>query len=164
MNKILFKFLNKKYYMVDRRFSFFDLDRIFRIIEEQMRRSLENARRIFEDYEIEEYPGFKTPLADIVDEGDRYIIEVEIPGVKKEDIEVYTYDNKLEIIAKRKLERREEREGYIKIEIGYSGFRRSFTLHEDADMDKIKAKYENGVLRIEIPKKEGFARRRINIE
>ena len=145
----------------------FDIDRVFETIEEQIRRSLEFTRKLFERTGTSEefFEGYRTPLADIIDEGDKYVIEVELPGLNKEDIEVYAYDNVLEIIAKRKIERKEEKEGIVRLERAYSGFRRVFTLPTDADIDKIKAKYENGLLIIEIPKREEYpGRKKINIE
>jgi len=150
-----------------RKFEPFDMDRIFETIEEQIRRSLEFTRRLFEKHNTPEdfFEGYRTPLADIIDEGDKYIIEVELPGLRKEDIEIYTYNNILEIIAKRKVERKEEKEGVVRMERVYSGFRRAFTLPTDADIDKIKAKYENGLLIIEIPKSgEHPGRKKINVE
>ncbi|HIP66941.1 MAG TPA: Hsp20/alpha crystallin family protein [Candidatus Nanopusillus sp.] len=150
-----------------RKFYPFDVDRIFEIVEEQVRRSLEFTKRIFEKHGMPEefFEGYRVPLVDILDEGDKYIIEVELPGLRKEDIEIYTYDNILEIIAKRKIERKEEEEGIIRLERAYSGFRRAFTLPTDADVDKIKAKYENGLLIIEIPKRgESSGRKKVDVE
>jgi len=146
----------------------FEIDSIFDRVEEQFRRSMDKVRELIETYlpgeEITE-SGYRTPLADIVDEGDKYVIEVELPGLRKEDIEIYTYDHTIEVVARRKIERREEREGFLRLERAYAGFRRVFTLPIDADIENIKAKYENGLLRIEVPKRgEEKGRRKVNIE
>ncbi len=146
---------------------YYDIDDLFDLIEAQIRRSLEMTKRMFDRFSGiggEMFEGFAEPLADIIDEGDKYVIEVDLPGFRKEDITINAYNHTLEIIAKRRAEVRKEQEGVIRMERVYSGFRRIFTLPEDADMDKIKAKYENGVLRIEVGKREGVHRRRINIE
>jgi len=142
-----------------------DVDSLFDLIEEQIRRSIEFARRMFGGYEplFEEVEEYRVPLMDMVDEGDKYVMEIELPGMDKKDIMIFTRDHSLEIIAKRKLEKREEKEGYIRMERAYSGFRRVISLPLDADVEKIKAKYENGVLRIEIPKK-AEAGKKIEIE
>jgi HSP20 family protein len=146
----------------------FEMDTIFDRIEEQFRRSMEKLRDLIEMYipseEIVEGE-FRTPLADIIDEGDKYVIEVELPGMSKEDIEIYTYDHTLEIVARRKAERKIEKEGVLRLERAYAGFRRVFSLPLDADPENIKAKYENGLLRIEVGKKgEEKGRRRVSIE
>ena len=142
-----------------------DVDSLFDLLENQIRRSLEFARRMLDKYELplEEMEEYRIPLTDIIDEGDRYVIEVELPGMDKKDIQIFTRDHILEIVARRKFEKREEKEGYIRMERSYSGFRRAIELPLDADTEKIKAKYENGVLRIEIFKK-AEAGRRIEIE
>ena len=146
----------------------FEFDTIFDRIEEQFRKSMEKLREMIETYVPREAwfeEGFRTPLADIIDEGDKYVIEVELPGMSKEDIEIYTYDNTLEVIARRKFERRVEKEGVLRMERAYTGFRRVFPLPRDADPEKIKAKYENGVLRIEVGKRgEEKGRKKVNIE
>ena len=146
----------------------FEIDSIFDRVEEQFRRSMEKVRELVESYlpgeEIEE-GGFRTPLADMIDEGDKYVIEIELPGLNKEDIDIYTYDHTIEVVARRKMERRVEREGFLRLERAYAGFRRVFTLPLDADLENIRAKYENGLLRIEVGKKgEDKGRRKVNVE
>jgi len=136
---------------------------IFRIIEENIRRSLEESRRIFEGLYSTAQEEFLEALADIIDEGDKYVIEIDLPGVDKKDIIINVFDNTLEIKAEKKTGIEERRAGVIRKERRYLGFYKSIKLPEDADINKIKAKYENGVLRIEIGKKEGY-RRKIEVE
>jgi len=90
---------------------------------------------------------------ELVDEGDKYVIEMELPGVDKKDIEVNVRDHLLEIVIKKKEKMEKEEEGYYISKRYYSGFREVITLPADADENKIKAKYNNGILRIEIDKK-----------
>ena len=83
-----------------------------------------------------------------------YYIEVDLPGVKKEDINVEVKDNILVISGERKFKKEEEDKGYKRVESFFGKFERRFTLPADADPEKIEAKVEDGVLHITIPKVE----------
>jgi len=107
---------------------------------------------------------YEVPAVDVVDEGDKYLVEIDLPGVDKKDINVTLVDHHLKIVASRKIEKEEKDENYIMSERVFSGYRRIIPLPEDADENSIKAKYENGVLRIEIGKKPGHEGKKINLE
>ena len=83
-----------------------------------------------------------------------YYVEVDLPGVKKEDINVEVKDNILTISGERKFKKEEEDKGYKRVESFFGKFERSFTLPADADADKIEASVEDGVLKLTIPKIE----------
>ena len=83
-----------------------------------------------------------------------YYIEVDLPGVKKEDINVEVKDNILIISGERKFKKEEEDKGYKRVESFFGKFERRFTLPADADPERIEAKVEDGVLYITIPKVE----------
>ncbi len=83
-----------------------------------------------------------------------YYVEVDLPGVKKDDINVEVKDNILTISGERKFKKEEKDEGYIRTESFFGKFERRFTLPSDADAQKIEAKAEDGVLYITIPKIE----------
>ena len=83
-----------------------------------------------------------------------YYIEVDLPGVKKEDINIEVKDNVLVISGERKFKKEEEDKGYKRVESFFGKFERRFTLPADADVEKIEAKVEDGVLRLTIPKVE----------
>ncbi len=83
-----------------------------------------------------------------------YYIEVDLPGVKKEDINVEVKDNILVISGERKFKKEEEDKGYKRVESFFGKFERRFTLPADADPERIEAKVEDGVLYITIPKIE----------
>ena len=83
---------------------------------------------------------------------DAYYIEVDLPGVKKEDIDIKVDENVLTISGVRKLKEEQKEEEFYKVESMYGKFERSFSLPEDADVDNIEAHSENGVLEIKIPK------------
>ena len=93
-----------------------------------------------------------------------YHLEIDLPGVKKENIEISVNDGILTISGERKLEKKEEKENYTRIESFFGRFERSFKLPPDADLDNIEAKYEDGVLKIFIPKKQKPAGKKIEIK
>ncbi len=83
-----------------------------------------------------------------------YYVEIDLPGVKKEDINIEVKDNVITVSGERKFKKTEEDKGYKRVESFFGKFERSFTLPADADAEKIEAKVEDGVLLITIPKVE----------
>ncbi len=83
---------------------------------------------------------------------DAYYIELDLPGIRKEDIEITTEDNILTISGERKRKEEAKEEEYYKMESLYGKFVRSFTLPEKVDVEKIHAESKNGVLEVVIPK------------
>lgn len=104
------------------------------------------------------------PRTDIVEEKGGYLIEVDLPGLRKEDIKVSIQDNHLEVTGQRNLERKEEQEGYKRLERAYGLFRRSFHLPKGTDPSKIESAYENGVLAVRVPKSEAATARQIEVK
>lgn len=95
---------------------------------------------------------FKT---DIKDEGDHYILEADLPGFEKNDIKLDISGDVLVINAERKSEHKEEdkKKKYIRCERSYGKYSREFDV-SGVETDNIKAKYENGVLTLVLPKKQ----------
>ena len=93
---------------------------------------------------------FKT---DIKETPEEYIVHAELPGVKKEDIKVDYNNNYLTISATRNNESEEKKDNYIRRERSYGSVSRGFYI-SNVNKDSIKAKFDNGVLNIELPKKE----------
>ncbi len=83
---------------------------------------------------------------------DAYYVEIDLPGIKKEDIEITTEDNVLTISGERKMKDEVKENDYYKIESAYGKFSRSFTLPEKVDVEKIEAESKDGVLEVVIPK------------
>ncbi|MDR1262204.1 MAG: Hsp20/alpha crystallin family protein [Oscillospiraceae bacterium] len=96
--------------------------------------------------------GFRSGFqVDVRDDGDKYVMEAELPGLKQEDIELTVDNDVLTISAQRKNERREEKENYLYCERRSGRFQRSFTL-DGVNQDQINAKYQDGVLTLLMPK------------
>ena len=83
-----------------------------------------------------------------------YHVEVDLPGVKKEDISVDIKDNILTISGERQTKEEVKEDDYYKVESSYGKFERSFTLPENVDSENIHAETEDGVLEVVIPKLE----------
>ena len=83
---------------------------------------------------------------------DAYYIEIDLPGIKKEDIEITTEDNVLTISGERKYKDEVKEDDYYKVESRYGKFSRSFTLPEKIDVENIHAESRDGVLEVVIPK------------
>lgn len=81
-----------------------------------------------------------------------YHVELDLPGIKKEDIEITTEDNVLTISGERKLKDEAKEEDYYRVESVYGKFSRSFTLPEKIDVENIHAESSDGVLEVIIPK------------
>ena len=83
-----------------------------------------------------------------------YHIEVDLPGIKKEDIDISIEDKTLVISGERKFKEELKEENYYKIESTFGKFSRSFTIPENVDIENIHAESKDGVLEVIIPKLE----------
>jgi HSP20 family protein len=105
-----------------------------------------------------------TPAVDIRESDNAFVIVADIPGVDPKDIDVHMENGMLTIKGERETEKKEEKEGYKRVERQYGSFYRRFSLPDTADAEKIAAKCKNGVVEITIPKKEAVQPRKISVE
>jgi len=96
--------------------------------------------------------GPRVPAVDVKDAGEEYVIEAELPGMKKEDVEIEIVEGGIRISASKKEEKEERGEGYLRRERGFLSFSRQLPLPENTDTDKVEAKLLDGVLQVNIPK------------
>jgi HSP20 family protein len=94
------------------------------------------------------------PAVNIKENENGFEVEMAVPGMVKEDFKINLDKNVLCISSEKKLENERTESNYSKREFSYQSFSRSFTLPQSADESNIKAKYENGILFVSIPKKE----------
>ena len=94
--------------------------------------------------------GFGT---DIIDDGNQYRLEADLPGFKKEDIHVDVNGDRLTISAERKNESEDNKDGYIRRERSYGSYSRTFDISQ-INADAITGDYSDGVLKLVLPKKE----------
>jgi HSP20 family protein len=105
----------------------------------------------------------KMPAINMKDEGNQYVIEAEMPGLRDEDVEIEVHGGQLTIKGEQKQESKKEGEHMYIEERSYGSFYRTVTLPQDANLDHITADYENGLLIITIPKDPEKEPKRIKI-
>ncbi len=108
--------------------------------------------------ELATFDAFKT---DVIDQGDKYLLQAELPGFDKSDINIDLKDNLLTISASHKEEKDEEyKKKYIRRERYYSSYSRSFRVN-DVEAGDIDASYNNGILEVSFPKKDLTAKEEV---
>lgn len=95
----------------------------------------------------------RTPLCDLVDKGDRYELQVEVPGIEKEKIDMKATRHAIEISGEQTEKTEERGKNYVYNERSYRSFQRRVPIPEEIVPSKVNAKMANGVLNIEMPKK-----------
>jgi HSP20 family protein len=94
------------------------------------------------------------PAVNITEQKDDYLVSLAAPGLKKEDFKIDVDGNMLTINSEKEDSREEKDKKFTRKEYSYSSFSRSFTLPEEINKEKIEAKYEDGVLKISLPRRE----------
>ncbi|MGB8453252.1 MAG: Hsp20/alpha crystallin family protein [Anaerocolumna sp.] len=102
---------------------------------------------------------------DVIDKGDHYLLQAELPGFKKEDINIDLDNDALRISASHKEEIKEEKDNFIRQERHYNSYMRSFNV-SGISKENISAAYNNGILELKLPKDntEGVEPKRIEIQ
>jgi HSP20 family protein len=102
---------------------------------------------------------------DVKEDDKAYTVHAEMPGVKKEDIQISIDGNQVSIAAEVRKEREEKQgEKVLRSERYYGRVYRAFTLGQDVDQERAQAKYDNGVLELTLPKKAAAATRRLAVQ
>jgi HSP20 family protein len=104
-----------------------------------------------------------SPTFDVTEDKDSYLFKADVPGVKKEDLEISTTGNRLQISGKREAEKETKSETVYTFEREFGSFVRSFTLPEGADLEHAKSELKDGVLTLVIPKLSGSQAKKIPI-
>lgn len=104
------------------------------------------------------------PKVDVVEKDDQVVVRAEVPGVKKDDLDVSITDDTVTIRGSTQEEKKEEEGDYYRQEISRGTFSRTVTLPGGVNGDKAKARFEDGVLELTLPKEERSKRRKIKVE
>lgn len=103
------------------------------------------------------------PACDVTETEAGYVLTLDVPGLKKDDIHIETTGRQLTVSGERKREENIERESYHRVERSYGKFFRTFELPEGTNVEVIDASYDNGVLKIAVPKAESSKTRKVQI-
>ena len=105
-----------------------------------------------------------TPVANISETDDAYLIKAELPEVSKEDVKVTVDEDVITISGERRKEAEHKDEKVHRIESFYGSFSRSFRLPDDADVTAIQAESKNGILKVRVPKKPAARPRTVEVQ
>ncbi len=94
------------------------------------------------------------PAVNIIENKNEYLVSLAVPGLKREDFNIDVDGNMLTISSEKEENKEEKDKSFTRKEYNYSSFSRCFTLPEEINKEKIEAKYEDGVLKIALPRKE----------
>ena len=131
-------------------------------IQDEINRTFDN---FFGTTQREEWTESRwAPAIDISENKDDLMVNVEVPGMKKEDIKVTLQDGILTVKGERKQDKEEKDKSFHRVERSYGSFCRSFTLPTTVQGDKIKANYKDGILMIALPKVEEVKPKEISID
>jgi len=139
--------------------------------EEMERRIDEFFRKPFSLFGPTWFPRLKmpefeemTPTVDIFEEGHDVVLKAELPGIKKEDIEVKLTEDMITLSGEKKKEEKIEKKNYHRLERSYGSFVRSFRLPAEVQTDQVKAQFKDGILEIRIPKTEEAKKKEKKVE
>ena len=134
-------------------------------------RALERFRRDFEDilWPSEHFPMMRElearlPTVDLEDKGDRFIMTAEVPGFKKDEIDICICGDTVEISGRKEQKKDEKTKEYVRRERSSESFYRKMTLPEDVRFEEVSADLKDGLLEIVLPKKEQKPRKKIPIK
>lgn len=125
-----------------------DIDRAI----DNLKRDIEKSFTSFPTITMPSFPKMPETTCDVIDEGKQLRVKVDVPGVKKNEINLNVTDNSVEISAKHKEEQEEKKKNYLRKERSQVSFFRAIPLPEKVVSGKTKAKLTDGVLDITLPK------------
>ncbi len=115
-------------------------------------------RRFWEDI------GFQGPAVEIYEEENDVVVRAELPGLKKEEIDVNVSENLITIKGEKKSQEEKKKEGYYYSECSFGSFERSIEIPREVQMDKTRASFKDGVLEVRLPKTEEAKRKETKIK
>ena len=120
-------------------------------IQERVNSLLEQALLASEYEDAKGAPGTWAPAVDVLETESAFLLYAELPGIRRDEIELSVHDRRLELSGRRPP--LGENRNFLRMERSYGPFRRSFDLGAPLDAEKISAQFQQGVLRITIPKR-----------
>jgi HSP20 family protein len=125
----------------------------------------EQLNRVFGDAFNREESNLTTwaPAVDILETGHELLVKADLPDVDPKDLDIRVENNILTIRGERKFQKQVNESNYLRVERSYGSFARSFSLANTVNSEAIKADYQNGVLTLNIPKREEAKPKQINV-
>ena len=96
----------------------------------------------------------RIPYVDVIDSGNEYVVKAELPGLKKENVQIEVAENELLLVARSNVEAEEKGKTYLHRERAFSTFRRRIGFGQSIDTEKVSASMAEGILEIRLPKLE----------
>jgi len=103
------------------------------------------------------------PAVDVYEDDKKVVLKLEVPGIEEKDLDVRVENHTLTVKGERKFETEEKEENFHRIERRYGSFYRAFTLPSTVDTENVAAKYEAGVLKLELKKKPEVQPKQIKV-
>ncbi len=132
--------------------------RVLSPLEEMERRFEDFLRRPLSSVGPSWWPGSRiseleeiTPSVDIFEEGNNVVVKAELPGMRKEDLDVKLTEESITISGEKRKEEKVEKKDYYRLERSYGSFSRSYRLPAEVQTNKAKAKFKDGILEIRVP-------------
>jgi HSP20 family protein len=125
----------------------------------------EQLNRVFGDAFNREESNLTTwaPAVDILETGHELLVKADLPDVDPKDLDIRVENNILTIRGERKFQKQVNESNYLRVERSYGSFARSFSLANTVNSEAIKADYQNGVLTLNIPKREEAKPKQIKV-
>ena len=119
---------------------------------ENLRKDMEKAFSSFPSLHMPSFPNVPQASCDVIDEGNQFRVKMNVPGVKKNEINLNVTDNSLEVSAEHKEESEEKKKNYLRKERSHVSYYRTLPLSENVVSGKVRAKLTDGVLDVILPK------------
>jgi HSP20 family protein len=104
------------------------------------------------------------PAVDIYEDDKKVLLKLEVPGIEEKDLDVRVENHTLTVKGERKFESEGKEENFHRIERRYGSFFRAFTLPTSVDVENVQAKYQNGILKLELAKKPEAQPKQIKVK
>ncbi len=128
---------------------------------EKLRREID---RMFEEFIPARREITFRPSIDLIETDNEVVLKAELPGLKKDNIEITVTEDEVHLIGEKKEEMEAKKENYLRKEICYGKFERVISLPAEVDPEKVEAEFKDGILEIKMPKKEEAKRKVKKIE
>jgi len=133
-------------------------------IQNEMNKMFNSSLVRWGDRDVGLLEGAWSPAIDVYDSKDNVMVKADIPGMKKDEIEVSVHGDTLIIKGEKKQEKEVKEKDYVRTERFYGSFNRAISLPAAVDASKVNATYKNGVLELVLPKKEESKPKQLKID